>query len=258
MTTARADLLEQARFDDPLPLGLLERPTPLGVRRMSALLRVGARAIAAGRLAKTEHKRALALHRGCAEIAERFGVRLEVAGCMPRTTSVIVTNHVGYIDPILIGAIMPCAAIAKREVAGWPLLGGICDAVGVQFVDRDDVMSGAIALRRAARLLSAGVSVLNFPEGTTTDGDTVLPFRRGVFGLAARLGVDVVPAVITVDRNVAWTGDAPLMPHLWATAGRRQTLAHLEVLPPVRAFRGETAQAFADRTRAIIADRVAR
>jgi 1-acyl-sn-glycerol-3-phosphate acyltransferase len=256
MTTARADLFEPAPLDEQLPLGLLQRPTPLAARRLSAVLRVGARAIAAGRLAGDVRKRALALHRGCAEIADRFGVQLEVEGCLPRGTSVIVTNHLGYIDPILVGALMPCAAIAKREVAGWPLLGGICDAVGVQFVDRDDAMSGALVLRRAARLLSAGVSVLNFPEGTTTAGDHVLPFRRGIFGLAARLGVDVVPAVITVEREVTWTGDAPLVPHLWAMAGRPKTVAHLEVLPPLRATPGEPAAAFASRAHDVIAGRL--
>src|SRR6185436_14021215 len=95
-----------------------------------------------------------------------------------------VANHLSYLDPIVIGAQIPVAPIAKGEVASWPLIGSVASSLNGIFVDRSSVMSRARALRRAHALLRAGVSILNFPEGTTTDGSRLLPFHRGIFGLA--------------------------------------------------------------------------
>jgi 1-acyl-sn-glycerol-3-phosphate acyltransferase len=135
---------------------------------------------------------------------------------------IVVANHLSYLDPIVLGGELPCTAVAKREIEGWPVLGTHLRDLGVMFVDRDDPHSGASVLRQAARALDSGVAVLNFPEGTTTRGDSVLPFRRGIFGVALRLGVPVVPVRLDFeDRNLAWVGDATLVPHYLSTASKK-------------------------------------
>ena len=203
-------------------------------------LRVGQFAIAAldaiGRARMTRPdvvQRAQRLHATCAEIATIHDLRLGVRGRFPTGPAVIVTNHVGYLDAIAIAASLPCAPIAKSEVAGWPLIGSAADKLGVIFVERDRPWSRVRALRRALAALRAGVSVLNFPEGTTTDGRSLLPFHRGIFGLARLAGVPVVPVVVRCARELAWYGNAPFAPHYLRTTRLPSLDIHLDIAHPI-------------------------
>lgn len=165
--------------------------------------------------------RAAALRDGCATLVDAHGIRPRVLGRPPVGPSIIVANHLGYLDPLIVSALVPRAPIAKREARGWPLIGRALGEMGLIFVDRGDAASGARALRRARRVLDAGVSVLVFPEGTTTHGDRVLPFHRGVFGLARITGAPVVPtALSSPERACCWVGDDPFVPHYLRLAAR--------------------------------------
>ncbi len=166
--------------------------------------------------------RAAVLRGCCSTMVLAHGIRPRVLGRPPAGPTVIVANHLGYLDPLILAALVPCAPIAKREASRWPLIGPALSQMGLVFVDRGDARSGARALRGARRALEAGVSVLVFPEGTTTHGDEVLPFRRGIFGVARHLGVPVVPTALSfADRSCCWVGDAPFAPHYARLAARR-------------------------------------
>jgi 1-acyl-sn-glycerol-3-phosphate acyltransferase len=104
----------------------------------------------------------------------------------------------------------------------------------VVFVRRGDAWSGARALRHGLRALTAGVSVLGFPEGTTTYGDTVLPFKRGLFGLARLAGVPVVPIALRYSEpEVCWVGDEWFLPHYVRTAMRPITMVDITIGQPI-------------------------
>jgi 1-acyl-sn-glycerol-3-phosphate acyltransferase len=164
---------------------------------------------------------AQAFHRLCARLCTAHDFRLVVEGAPPPGPHVLVTNHLSYLDPIVLCARYPLAPIAKAEVDDWPLIGACGRAHGVMFVRRAEPHSGAVVLRNAARALAAGVPVLNFPEGTTTDGGPLLPFKRGIFGLAGRAGVPVVPAaLIFADPAAHWVGGELFLPHYFRTAAR--------------------------------------
>ena len=172
--------------------------------------------------------RAWALSRLSSAICASNGLRIAVSGPIPAGPVVLVANHVGYLDPLVLASIVPCVPVAKRELAGWPLIGRAARAHGVLFVNRGEVASGAAVLRGARRALRASLSVLNFPEGTTTHGDGVLPFRRGIFGLARLADVPVVPAALVLeDRALSWVGDELLLPHLARTLARREHAVHV-------------------------------
>lgn len=166
-------------------------------------------------------RRAARLQTACAALCDRHGIRVRVSGPVPRGPAILVANHLGYLDPLVLAGLVPCAPIAKREASGWPLIGRALGGLGVIFVERGRAESGARALRQARRVLAAGVSVLVFPEGTTTVGDRVLPFHRGAFGLARRLGVSVVPVAIAMpDAGCCWVGDDDFLPHYLRFAAR--------------------------------------
>jgi 1-acyl-sn-glycerol-3-phosphate acyltransferase len=131
-------------------------------------------------------------------------------------------------DPLVVSAAAPCVSIAKGETADWPLIGRGLRALGVLFVRRGDAHSGAVTLRRALRALRRGAAVLNFPEGTTSDGRHVGDFRRGIFGLATLAGVPVVPTRIVYSNESAhWYGGQSFLPHYWKLAGVPRLIARV-------------------------------
>jgi 1-acyl-sn-glycerol-3-phosphate acyltransferase len=182
-----------------------------------------------------------------------------VHGCEVRTTgrapdgpAVLVANHLGWIDPIVLAAAHPVAPIAKLEVEGWPLVGEVGRRHGVLFIARGDAHRGARVLRAGLAALRAGVCVLNFPEGTTTDGSALLPFRRGSFGLARLARVPVVPVALALSpAELCWTGDDAFLPHYLRTAARARLGAHVRFGAPLDAG-GARAEVVAAEARAAI------
>lgn len=181
------------------------------------------------------------------------GFEVRARGQLPREPAILVCNHVGWQDPILIFSVVPSLGVAKHEVGGWPLIGEIAKGLDLLLVDRGSAHSGARVLLRAKTLLERGASVLTFPEGTTTLGDDVLPFRRGMFGLARKTGLPIVPIALRyVGAHSAWVGDAAFLPHFFETVARSRTIARLEFGAPIHARPGERAEALAERTRSIV------
>lgn len=178
------------------------------------------------------------------------GFDVRVSGELPRGPSILVCNHIGWQDPLLIASVVPSLAVAKLEVAAWPLIGELARGVDFMFVDRRSAHSGARVLLRAKTLLERGASVLTFPEGTTTIGDDVLPLRRGMFGLARLTGVSITPIALTyVDADAPWVGDETFLPSFYRTVARRRTVSHLDFGAPIEPDADESAQALAERAR---------
>lgn len=219
----------------------------VGAGLFSALAELGSARMAPPRDARdAAHRLAGAL----GAIARAHDLDVTVRGEVPRGAALIVANHVSYLDPIAILPTCPALPVAKGEVLAWPIVGPIGNALGVTFVRRGDPMARARALRRVYDLLAAGVPVLNFPEGTTTDGRTVRPFHRGTFGVAQRLNVPVVPlAVCYRDPALAWCGAATFLPHYLRTAAHARVEITLAFGAPMPPRTGEAPEDMAARAR---------
>ena len=203
----------------------------------------------------SEHSaRAWRLHLMCCQVCHAHDLRIHAEGPFPPRGSVIVTNHLSYLDPLVLGALFPLRAVAKSEVAAWPVVGEIGRSLGVLFVNRASATSGARVLLSAIRSLRQGVSILNFPEGTTTHGDRVLAFRRGIFGAARLARAPVVAAsLVYTPRDSAWVGDAAFVPHYLRTAAR-DVVCRVRFSAPVHAQPGQSDAAFADSCRDRVMD----
>lgn len=178
---------------------------------------------------------------------------VQVRGRVPSGPSIIVANHLSYLDPLAIGWTLPVGAVAKAEIMSWPGVGEAVADLGVVFVKRRCPRSGAVALRKTMRLLDAGVPVLVFPEGTTTTGHDVLPFARGAFGVARLMRVPVVPATIRYDcDDAAWVGRASLLPHALRLHRRNEIQAELVFGPSLQPMAFNDASALAEATRRCI------
>ncbi|MEM6291996.1 MAG: lysophospholipid acyltransferase family protein [Myxococcota bacterium] len=188
------------------------------------------------------------------KVCESHGVEVEHVGSLPAgeldIPAVVVASHVSYIDPLALCACLPAFAIAKREVASWPVLGSLAQHLGMVPYRRGDAFDGAQVLQRCARYVRSGYRVLAFPEGTTSPGHVVGRFQRGMFFLARWWGVPVLPVAIRYEsRDAAWVGDATFVPHDVRTAMRPRTRVQLEFLPPLEphAYPSEDALAAAAR-----------
>lgn len=147
-------------------------------------------------------------------VLDNHGVVMEVRGPRPRPGSMIACNHLSYLDPLIVVAQCPSVPVAKSEVESWPVIGAAGRDAGVLFNERSNIHQGASVLRGMRRAIEVGVSVLNFPEGTTSFGETLLPFKRGMFGVARITCAPVVPTVLRFDDvKMCWVGDMGFVPH---------------------------------------------
>ncbi len=141
---------------------------------------------------------------------------------------VLATNHLSYLDVILLARLVPTVFVAKREVRSWPVWGILSRAMATIYVDRErprDTLRVSGTIEKALRL---GDNVVIFPEGTSTDGSTVAPFRSSLLDAASRTNIPVYYASLNYGTHstdppahlaVCWWGDMEFAPHFWALCG---------------------------------------
>lgn len=166
-------------------------------------------------------------------ICRLLGVRIRVAGSAPRRGPVLlVANHVSWLDICVLTALAPVVFVAKREVATWPLFGLLAKLQRSVFVDRTRRHATRGTNAEIAARLAEGDPVVLFAEGTSSDGNRVLPFRSSLIGAAhaalengegnvaiqplaiVYTGIDGLPIGRQHRPHVAWYGGMDLLPHL--------------------------------------------
>jgi 1-acyl-sn-glycerol-3-phosphate acyltransferase len=131
----------------------------------------------------------------CAMLLTLFGVDVRVQGRPPPRTRghLVVANHRSTADILILLRSFGGHMVSRADLAKWPLVGAAARSVGTLFVDRNDAVSGATAVRSIRTRLARGATIIVFPEGTTFPEDEVKPFQPGAFVAAMRSGADVVP-----------------------------------------------------------------
>ncbi|TRZ69837.1 MAG: 1-acyl-sn-glycerol-3-phosphate acyltransferase [Rhodocyclaceae bacterium] len=130
-----------------------------------------------------------------------LGLRLAVSapaalGLEGRISGLVVANHVSWLDVFVISAIRPVTFVCKSEVRRWPLIGTLCEGVGTVFLERGNKAAAMRTVQVLAAKLIQGDGVAVFPEGTTGEGVTLLPFRTALLQAAVDTGVSVQPLAI--------------------------------------------------------------
>mgnify|MGYP001591031113 CR=1 FL=1 len=181
-------------------------------------------------------------------------IRVRVVGEPVRDRAVLfVSNHVSWADILAIGSITPIAYVSKNEVAKWPLVGTAAKAQRTVFVDRARRHQTGDAIAEIVHRLAGGTSVVLFAEGTSSDGNRVLPFRSALVGAVkeasarAESGILIQPMSICYTGlngipmgrqhrpTVAWYGDLDFMPHIKAFIKRGAVDAVVSYGEPVAA-----------------------
>jgi lyso-ornithine lipid O-acyltransferase len=162
-------------------------------------------------------------------VARILGVKVKVEGELSRDGPLLIaSNHVSWLDIVILSSVAPLSFIAKKEVNGWPFFGALARLQRTVFVDRERRHKTHEVRDEIGERLQAGDILVLFSEGTSGDGASVLPFKSALFAAAEKNGVKVQPLSIAYrgHRNLpmtrrlrpfyAWYGGMELPPHLWA------------------------------------------
>jgi 1-acyl-sn-glycerol-3-phosphate acyltransferase len=153
-----------------------------------------------------------------------LGLRVTAAGSPPEPPFFLVTNHLGYLDVVVLAALAPCFFLAKSEVAAWPVLGFLARSMSTVFVDRARPADLPRVLERMERVARSGHGLAFFPEATSSPGEEVLPFRSSLFEAPARSGYPVCCARLRYETPagepparlaVCWWGDMTFCGHFY-------------------------------------------
>lgn len=170
-------------------------------------------------LPKHRHRVAALFFKGCLKLT---GLRLTINGWPAAHTALFAANHASYLDiPVLGAALSDAVFVAKGEVAQWPLFGFLARLARTEFIARNTAEAHVQCLALAKRL-NGGEALIVFPEGTSTDGHDVRPFKSTLFAALdmSHSAEQVQPVSIVYDRSsCAWFGDMTLAPHLWNMFG---------------------------------------
>jgi 1-acyl-sn-glycerol-3-phosphate acyltransferase len=170
------------------------------------------------------------------------GIRVTTRGSMPHS-GLLACNHLSYLDVVVLSSIRPCVFVAKRDVATWPLFGWLARAAGTIFVDRERRLASTDVVELVREAVAGGSLVVLFPEGTSSDGSTVLPFKSALLESAVELRCPVAAAAIeyalddgSVADEVCYWGDMTLVPHLLNLFFKREIRSRCSFsLPRIRA-----------------------
>ena len=170
-------------------------------------------------------------------------------GQLERGGYVIIANHVSYVDGIILGSIFPIIFVSKREVKSWPIIGQWNVLCGTIFINRQRKIQVASLIRQMTRKLKQEANLLLFPEGTSTNGEGILPFQTVPLAAPLRNRSIIVPVTVTYKTiddqpvttanrdSVYWYGDMEFVTHFWNLLALREIEVLVTIQPKIECFR---------------------
>ncbi len=207
-----------------------------------------------------------------------FGVRVQTRGELKHGHPLLIAaNHTSYWDIVVLGSLGPISFISKSEVASWPLFGFLAKIARTIFVERQRRAKTGEHRDMIQQRLAEGDTLVLFPEGTSSDGNRVLPFKSALMGAAqlprqntdtARPPILVQPVAVAYTRLhglpmgryyrpfFAWYGDMDMVPHLWEAAKMGPFDVDVHFYPPVTFGRFGTRREMASHCETVVSEGV--
>ncbi len=194
------------------------------------------------------------------EMLHVLGIALEIRGQPPATGPVLLAaNHISWLDILVMHAVRHCRFVAKSEVRHWPLVGPLATGAGTLYIERESRRDAMRIVHHIAESLQRGEIVAVFPEGTTSDGRSLLPFHGNLIQAAISTDAPVQPIALRfIDtssraptRTPSYVGDDTLMGSVWRTLNGPPVTAVIEFGPPQRA-QGRSRRAWAADLRSAV------
>lgn len=189
------------------------------------------------------------------QLCRLLGVTIHCHGAVADDRPVLlVSNHISWLDIIVLSAIAPVSFVAKSEVRKWPFIGWLAKLQGTVFINRENRLGAGTSAHEIMERLRDGDHIVIFAEGTSSDGNAVLPFKTSLFSVAKPRGEDAhdlqhgiyvqcVSIAYTHQQGlalcrrgrpiIAWYGDMDIANHAWELLKRGPLDASLRIGPPV-------------------------
>ena len=173
------------------------------------------------------------------------------AGQLERGGYVIISNHFGYLDGIVLGSLFPVIFVSKQEVKSWPLVGQWTTLCGTVFINRQKKGLIPLAVTEISRKLKQRANILLFPEGAATNGERILSFQTAPLAAPLRSRAFIVPVTLAyqsvneqpvsaANRDlVCCYDDMPDVPHFWKLLALRRVETRVTIQPKVDCSRYE-------------------
>jgi len=194
-------------------------------------------------------------HKHCGLMAKYLQIHIHVKGQPVQGTNFLyVGNHMGFVDIFVMAAITPALFITSHEMRETPFLGTLCEMAGCIFVERRSRTKIVGELDNLKQALEQGFNIILYPEATSTNGESVLPFKKTLMMAAPKAGRPIQTGCMNYTEidgedfnhrtrdSVCWYGDMSFAEALWNTLTASSIKAELEFLEPIH----ETAEV--DRT----------
>ncbi len=188
---------------------------------------------------KTSRRRARAvwLQRISRRVLRIFRAEIQTAGTIP-SNGLLICNHLSYLDILVLSSLTPAIFVAKREVKSWPVMGWLAQLGGTIFIDRQRRTDVGEVNSEIQAALNDGALVIVFPEGTSSDGKTILPFKSSLLEPATQqkypLTIGRIQYTLAdgdADAEVCYWGDAVFFPHLLNFLSKRSVRASVRFAP---------------------------
>ena len=178
--------------------------------------------------------------RWSAGVLRAMDVGLRISGTPRPGASLLLANHVSWLDIAALHAAVPQARfVAKADLLAWPVLGWLVQGAGTLFIERERKRDALRVVHAVADALRAGQTVAVFPEGTTGTGPVLLPFHANLLQAAIATATPIQPAVLRfADRDhrfspaVAFVGATTLLQSLWRVACASGLVVQVDLLLP--------------------------
>ena len=185
----------------------------------------------------TREERADWLHRFCARGIRGMGIEICVEGVFP-SRGAVISNHLSYLDIVVFATLHPCVFVSKEEVRRWPVVGWMTTMSGTVYVARGHGGSAMRARKEMQAALDAGLPVVFFPEGTTSNGSHLLKFHSGLLSQVIAGGATVTTAYLSYSFTVDNGPDESVADDVcyW---GNRNMLGHIFKFLALRGVRAQ-------------------
>ena len=184
------------------------------------------------------------VRRWCGRLLRILNVDVRVHGCLPSEAGnvLVVANHISWLDIFALNAVQPVRFVAKSELARWPVVGRMMRGAGTLFVERTRLRDARRVNGQATAALAGGDIVAVFPEGTTTDGSELLPFKSSLLQPIVEAHGHVLPVAIRFMDGAgarstapAYVGDLSILASFWRVTGVRALIVELHALDAIPA-----------------------
>ena len=197
------------------------------------------------------------IHLWAKDLLRCLGVSVTVHGQIRKGESaLVVSNHLGYIDILVHASIFGLRFCPKAEIRSWPVLGHYVGMSHPIWIDRSSRLKSKQNLEEFKATLEHKVPLIVYPEGTSSDGNGILPFKTSPFELAVSGNFQIQP-IVTLYRvpegepSPCWYSDLSFMAHLWQFLGIRKIQCDVIIPDPIRA-NGKDRKALAQETYEVI------